>query len=97
MKKILALLLLVSVSCQDKRVDRLEAVVENGLYTDTVLTNRIEKLEKHVVVQDSIIKVLASHAVHADSVTVTRQTKSDRAERRGRFLGGLLKTLIPIL
>lgn len=97
MKKILAVLLFIAVSCTEEQ--RKDISIQEDSVTaqpiDTVLTNRVSSLEKHAAMQDSVIKVLALHAYHADSVAEKKQIKSDRAERRGRFLGGLLKTLIP--
>lgn len=100
MKTFLALFLLIAVSCTNEQREKIDLQGETSesapvLVIDSVLTDRVDALEKHAQFQDSVIKVLALHATHADSVNVQKQFKSDRAERRGRFLGGLLKGLIP--
>lgn len=38
---------------------------------------------------------IAKSIMYLDSVQVDKKAKGDKAERRGRFLGGLLKGLIP--
>ena len=40
-------------------------------------------------------KTLAKTIVYLDSCNQTRTNKADRAEKRGRFVGGLLKSLFP--
>jgi len=95
MKNFIAIALLVLASCTEKRITNLEIESKNAQVADSVLYEKLKTLQKHVNYQDSVIKVLALHAYHADSVSVIKQTKNDRAERRGKFLGGLLKTLIP--
>jgi hypothetical protein len=47
---------------------------------------------------DSLKKVnvkLAKATMYIDSIQATQKTKTDRAERRGKFVGGLLRGLIP--
>ncbi len=100
MKNIIAVLLLFAASCTSEQRENIKIQGEAyeakpELVIDSVLTARVAALEKHAHFQDSVIKVLALHATHADSVNVQKQFKSDRAERRGRFLGGLIKGLIP--
>jgi hypothetical protein len=102
MKNFIAIILLFTFSCTDGQRENIK--IQGNTYetqpilvVDTLLTARVAQLEKHAKLQDSAIKVLALHAYHADSVNNHKQFKSDRAERRGRFLGGLLKGLIPVL
>ena len=40
-------------------------------------------------------KALAKTIVYLDSCNQNRTNKADRAEKRGRFVGGLLKSLFP--
>jgi ligand-binding sensor domain-containing protein len=40
-------------------------------------------------------KTLAKTIVYLDSCNQNRTNKADRAEKRGRFVGGLLKSLFP--
>lgn len=40
-------------------------------------------------------KALGESVIYVDSVATTKTGKAERAERRGRFVGGLLKGLIP--
>ena len=100
MKNLLAVLLLLSASCT-QIVKAPEEKTPEQLAVDTInikldlLLMRVEQAEKHMTLQDSIIKTLALHASYADSLTMDKQRKNDRAERRGKFLGSLLKTLIP--
>ena len=42
-------------------------------------------------------QVLCKSIIYLDSCQLTRTTKTDRAERRGKFVGGLLKGLFPSL
>jgi hypothetical protein len=42
-------------------------------------------------------QILTRSILYLDSCQQTKATKADRAERRGRFLGGLLKTIFPAL
>lgn len=52
------------------------------------LEYEIDSLHKH-------IGKLATAIVYLDSSQATKTIKQDRAERRGRFVGGLLKSLLP--
>lgn len=40
-------------------------------------------------------KAIAKSIVYLDSCNQNRTNKADRAERRGKFVGGLLKSLFP--
>lgn len=42
-------------------------------------------------------QILTRSILYLDSCQQLKATKADRAERRGRFLGGLLKTIFPAL
>jgi hypothetical protein len=65
---------------------------------DSMHNDRIIALENRVLAIDSLEaqnKALIQAVVYLDSVNTARSSKADRAERRGRFFGGLIKTLIP--
>jgi len=57
-------------------------MIELSLKTDTLKHNE---------------QILTKSILYLDSCQQTKATKADRAERRGRFLGGLLKTIFPAL
>lgn len=42
-------------------------------------------------------QILTKSILYLDSCQQVKTSKTDRAERRGRFLGGLLKTIFPAL
>jgi len=72
-------------------------VKANEIMTDWYMgaTIRVIHLEQGI---DSLKKVnlqLAKATIYIDSIQSTQKTKSDRAERRGKFVGGLLRGLIP--
>lgn len=54
------------------------------------LTYRVDSIEHHE-------QIFTKSILYLDSCQQIKATKSDRAERRGRFLGGLLKTIFPAL
>lgn len=57
-------------------------VIELSLKTDSLKHNE---------------QILSRSILYLDSCQQLKATKADRAERRGRFLGGLLKTIFPAL
>lgn len=90
-----AWILLLTFACQPKgnyvskeQFDSLRVEVENlrTSYGNTLY--RVDELESN---QAKLIQAV----VYLDSCNTARSSKADRAERRGRFFGGLIKTLIP--
>jgi hypothetical protein len=59
------------------------------------LNQRLDSLEKAVNRANSNNAVLAKSVLYLDSCQQTKMVKQDKAERRGRFVGGLLKGLFP--
>lgn len=55
-------------------------------------TNSLDSNFRHL---QNTSKALGQSVVYLDSCQATKTAKQDRAERRGRFVGGLLKGLIP--
>ena len=90
-----AWILLLAFACQPKgdyvskeQFDSLRVEIENlrTSYGNTLY--RVDELEAK---QAQLIQAV----VYLDSVNTARGSKADRAERRGRFWGGVIKTLIP--
>lgn len=54
-----------------------------------ILQQQIDSLKQEKV-------VLAKSVLYLDSCQQLKATKAERAERRGKFLGGLLKGLLPL-
>jgi hypothetical protein len=75
-----------------KQVVMLERVVtettNNTAATLKGMDYEIDSLHKH-------IGKLATATVYLDSCQQQKTVKAERAERRGRFVGGLLKGLLP--
>jgi hypothetical protein len=100
MKNLFVICCLFIVSCTGKPENQ-EVLYEKNPFAepivliDSATINRISKLESQTQAQDSAIRVLVKHAMYSDSLLQDRQKKSDRAEKRGRFWGGVLKGLIP--
>ena len=69
----------------DARQD--SATLDNQLYTQSV-SAEISGVRENT-------QVLAKSVLYLDSCQQAKSIKQDRAERRGKFLGGLLKGLIP--
>lgn len=90
-----AWILLLAFACQPKgeyvskeQFDSLRVEVEN---LRTSYGNTLYRVDDHEARLNQIMQAV----VYIDSVNTARGSKSDRAERRGRFFGGLLKTLLP--
>lgn len=56
---------------------------------------RIANVETRIDSIKTQTKAVAESVIYVDSVATTKTGKAERAERRGRFVGGLLKGLIP--
>lgn len=61
--------------------------LDNQLYTQSV-SSEIKTIRENT-------QVLAKSVLYLDSCQQAKTIKQDRAERRGKFLGGLLKGLFP--
>ena len=95
MKTYLLAALLLTGCAQSSDLERIEKRQDDQ-------NNRLVQLENSVIVlkekNDSLhnqVVVLAQTNLYLDSVVASKQGKVERAERRGRFVGGLLKGLIP--
>jgi hypothetical protein len=67
---------------------RIEAINEAVIQENNQLSGQVDSLQ-------STTKILAKSFLYIDSCNASRIKKTDRAERRGRFLGGLLKEVLP--
>ena len=59
------------------------------------LTMRIVGMESQLDSMESATFKVAKATIYLDSCQAAKTTKSDRAERRGKFVGGLLRGLFP--
>ena len=75
-----------------KKIDNLIALNEQRLITSNIKQIQIKESVDSLKVQ---IKGLGKSVIFLDSCQQNKTIKQDKAERRGRFVGGLLKTLIP--
>ena len=75
-----------------KKIDNLIALNEQRLITSNIKQIQIKESVDSLKVQ---IKGLGKSVIFIDSCQQNKTIKQDKAERRGRFVGGLLKTLIP--
>lgn len=56
---------------------------------------RAARIESRIDSLNTETKALASTVIYLDSCQQQKAQKQDKAERRGRFVGGLLKGLFP--
>jgi len=78
-----------------KAHQKLDTIVkENENFTASALF-RVIRCESRIDSIKAQTKAVAESVIYVDSVATTKAGKSERAERRGRFVGGLLKGLIP--
>jgi len=75
-----------------KKIDNLIALNEQRLITSNIKQIQIKESVDSLKIQ---IKGLGKSVIFLDSCQQNKTIKQDKAERRGRFVGGLLKTLIP--
>lgn len=76
----------------NKQVVSIEEMIdENDKNTDATL----ESFEYEIDSIHTKIGKLATATVYLDSCQQQKTQKTERAERRGRFVGGLLKGLLP--
>jgi hypothetical protein len=101
MKKIFIPVFLVLVSCSEPSNKELQSQI-NGL-RDTLWTlhqsqsidnDRNDIQDDRLDSLSSAVVFVGSIAVKHDSVIADKQWKRDRAERRGKFWGGLIGTLV---
>ena len=81
----------------NKTHNRLESFIQVSdsmsvkcLYRTANMSARVDSLKTQN-------KALAETVIYLDSCTQSKTFKTERAERRGRFLGGLIKGLFPKL
>jgi hypothetical protein len=73
--------------CKEDLV-RIEAINVAVLKQNNQLSGQFDSLQ-------NTTKILAKSFLYIDSCNSNRVSKTERAERRGRFLGGILKGLMP--
>lgn len=86
-------------------IDYSEAIEFDKTIHDRIDTAIMQEVSKNNTKLDSVrhrldsltiqVTGLAHASIYLDSCQQARTYKSDRAERRGRFVGGLLKGLFP--
>lgn len=69
-------------------------IVENDSWV-MQSTNRNINNEQRIDSLKAQVDALAKSVIYLDSCNQAKTSKQDRAERRGRFVGGLLKSLFP--
>lgn len=74
------------------KIDNLIALNEERLITSNIKQIQLKESVDSLKIQ---IKGLGKSVIYLDSCQQNKSIKQDRAERRGRFVGGLLKSLIP--
>ena len=79
-------------SVNHKKIDNLIAMNQERLTNSNIRQNRMIESVDSIKVQ---IKGLGKSVIYLDSCQQNKTNKQDRAERRGKFVGGLLKSLIP--
>ena len=75
-----------------KKIDNLIAMNQERLTNSNIRQNRMIESVDSMKIQ---IKGLGKSVIYLDSCQQNKTIKQDRAERRGKFVGGLLKSLIP--
>jgi hypothetical protein len=75
-----------------KKIDNLIAINQERLTNSNIRQNRMIESVDSMKIQ---IKGLGKSVIYLDSCQQNKTIKQDRAERRGKFVGGLLKSLIP--
>jgi len=79
-------------SVNHNKIDNLIAMNQERLTNSNIRQNRMIESVDSIKVQ---IKGLGKSVIYLDSCQQNKSIKQDRAERRGKFVGGLLKSLIP--
>ena len=74
------------------KIDNLIAMNQERLTNSNIRQNRMVESVDSLKIQ---IKGLGKSVIYLDSCQQNKSIKQDRAERRGKFVGGLLKSLIP--
>lgn len=74
----------------DKRYEAIDSTVVKINYRLNEIECQQDSLRSQTI-------ALGRSIVYLDSCQQTKTTKTERAERRGKFIGGLLKGLFPIL
>lgn len=74
---------------------KLEAVVKESADYGVGNMIRNAKLESRIDSLEAETEALAKTVIYLDSCQQAKTQKADKAEKRGRFVGGLLKGLFP--
>jgi hypothetical protein len=72
----------------NERMSQIDSTSKATLLRAKIIQSQIDSLQAN----DAIF---AKSILYLDSCQVTKTHKADRAEKRGRFLGGLIKGLFP--
>jgi predicted secreted Zn-dependent protease len=86
------ILLVLAINIKHKKIEDYIARTEAGLMESSIRNIHIEASVDSLKVQ---IKGLGKSVIFLDSCQQNKTIKQDRAERRGKFVGGLIKSLIP--
>jgi hypothetical protein len=81
-----------TANVKHKQIEKHIAESEQWAVESTVRNMRLECSVDSFRTQ---IKGIAKTVIYLDSCQQQKAQKADRAERRGKFVGGLLKSLIP--
>ena len=81
-----------TANVKHKKIEQYITQNQEALLEVTFRNANIEQSIDSLKVQ---IKGLGKSVIYLDSCQQNKSIKQDRAERRGRFVGGLLKSLIP--
>ncbi len=104
MKNLFILPLLLFLGCNEKKTQlealqisdslQLEYLAKQGRYIEA-LANETEALKWQIDSLKTQNRALAFSVIKIDSAISAKSEKSQRRENTGRFIGGLLKGLIP--
>ena len=90
--------------CSSPKVDfsrpDIDQVAVKQHIEDSLITNlrfKVSDLEAVVIELKDQNQALAKSVIYLDSCQQAKTYKMEKSERRGRFVGGLIKSLFPIL
>ena len=83
---------LYTASVKHKQLTDEISKANEAAFSAVIRTGNLEESVDSIKVQ---IKGLGKTVIYLDSCQQNKTQKADRAERRGKFVGGLLKSLIP--
>ena len=97
---------IIALVCLFISVAALEHQIQSGIQKRSKIDRKVDSMllshsvERQVLLNanDSLqkeVRFLALCVQYLDSVDRSKQTKSERAEKRGRFIGGIIKGIFP--